>query len=363
MASERLNCIICKNLHFETINSFPNYPIMAISNNSVAEYFYDYTLIVCNNCKCLQLKYLVDPKILYSDIYMNAGFSPSWTDHHIHFSNFILKNTNETEFLEVGSNKGDLYKFMSKERDVKFIALDMWKHTDLPSEIKFIEGNCETFDYKAYNTVILSHVFEHLYNPLIFIENIRRAGVSSVFISIPNFDQLVKKESLLTINSQHTFYCGFDYITYMFSLFNYKCETSYSYGGNCESNMFKFVLDITKLPNALPSTDIQLYKAIYVDKVNRIRNIELNPNSYIIPSGIYGQLYYYLIEDKDNVMGFLDNNLQRHMNKLYGTDKLVYFPSSIKYHNTTVIVCECLYKDELISGLKTLCNSINIVCI
>jgi hypothetical protein len=363
MAYERLNCTICNSLEFETINSFPKYPIMAISNDSVSEYYYDYNLFVCNICKCLQLRYLVDPKILYSDIYMNATFSPSWTEHHIHFSNFILNNTTESVFLEVGSNKGDLYKLMLKERYVEFTAVDMWKHKDLPSEIKYIEGNCETFDYKGYNTIILSHVFEHLYSPLKFIENIRNAGVSTIFISIPNFDQLVKKQSLLTIYSQHTFYCGFDYITYMFSLFNYRCEISYSYDGNCESNMFKFVFDITTLPNALPSTDIQLYKAIYVDKVNRIRDIEVNPNSYIMPSGIYGQLYYYIINNKDNIIGFLDNNLQRHKNKLYGTDKLVYLPSSIQYGNTTVIVCECLYRDEIISGLKAICDSTNIVCI
>jgi hypothetical protein len=336
----RTVCIVCNNSDFETINSFPKFPIMAISNNSVSETYYDYNLIVCNKCKCLQLKHLVDPTILYSDIYMNATFSPSWNEHHIAFSNFILTNTHETIFLEVGANKGDLYKIMIKEKPIEFVTLDMYKHKDLPSEIKFIEGNCETFDFKGFNTIILSHVFEHLYSPLSFIKNIRNAGVSNVFISIPDFDLLIKDMSLLTINSQHTFYCGFDYIIYMFSLYNYKCETSFIWSGNCKSSMFKFVLDIDTLPNEIPSTDIQLYKNIYLEKVNKIHNMEIPINSYIMPSGIYGQLYYYLIKDKHHIIGFLDNNSQRHGNNLYGTDKIVYSPSTIDYNIVTVIICD-----------------------
>jgi hypothetical protein len=294
---------------------------------------------------------------------MNSTFSPSWTDHHIHFSNFILSNTDEIVFLEVGANKGDLYKLMIKDKPLEFITLDMWKHEDLPSEIKYIEGNCETFDFKAFNTIILSHVFEHLYNPLTFIKNIKNAGVSNVFISIPNFDLLVKEQSLITIHSQHIFYCGFDYIGYMFSLFNYKCQNSYIYDGNFKSVMFKFVFDNNVLPVKLPSTDIELYKHIYVNKVNNIREIEIPPNSYIAPSGIYGQIYYYLIKNKENIIGFLDNNKERHNNYLYGTDKLVYLTSRIDYNNATVFVCDCPYKDEIIMGLKKLCSSINITCV
>jgi hypothetical protein len=263
----------------------------------------------------------------------------------------------------VGANKGDLYKLIIKEKPVEFTVLDIWKHKDLPSEIKYIEGNCETFDFKGFDTIILSHVFEHLYKPLKFIENIRNTGVSTVFISIPNFDSQLKDKSLLIINSQHTFHCGSDYIIYIFSLFNYKCEISYNYNGSCISSMFKFILDNNIGPVKFPSTDIQLYKDIYVDKVNNIQKIGIPPNSYITPSGIYGQFYYNLLKNKGNVLGFLDNNKERHNKPLYGTDRLVYLPSTIDFNNVTVIVCDCPYKKEIIAGLKELSDSINIISI
>ena len=359
----RTSCIICSNTDFQILNTFPTFPIMAISNNTVSEYYYDYTLIVCNICKCLQLKNLVDPYILYSDIYMNSSFSPSWIDHHEHFSKFIINNTDENNFLEVGANKGHLYLNMMKERDVIFTTLDMYKHKDLPEGIQFIEGNCETFDYKGFPTIILSHVFEHLYSLKKFIENIYAANVTSIFISIPNFDLLLKEQSPLLIHSQHTFFCGFDYILYIFSLYNYRCINSYMYNGNFKSMMFKFIRDPTIIPLKIPTTNIQLYKDIYINKIDKIYNTEIPSNSYIMPSGVYGQLYYYHIKDKGHIVGFLDNNIERHNNRLYGTDKSVYLPSSIDYNIATIIVCDCPYKNEIILGLKKLYHSIKIMLV
>jgi hypothetical protein len=67
------------------------------------------------------------------------------------------------------------------------------------------------------------------------------------------------------------------------------------------------------------------------------------------------------LNKKDNILGFLDNNIQRHNKKLYGTDKLVYSPHNIDYHNVTVIICECPYKEEIIYGLRQLCDYVNLL--
>ena len=99
---------------------------------------YDKSLILCNNCGCLQLKNLVDPSILYSSSYTTPSFSPSWIDHHLTFANFILQNTDASEFLEIGANKGDLYKNMSNKRALEYTILDMYKDKSIPDEINKI---------------------------------------------------------------------------------------------------------------------------------------------------------------------------------------------------------------------------------
>ena len=356
-------CIICNHSEFTSINSFPNFPIMAVSNSSITEQFFDFIPIVCNKCKCLQLQHQIDPSILYSDVYMNSYFSPAWKDHHETFAKFILNTTNYASFLEIGANRGDLYTLLSKEKNIDYTTLDMFQHPELPPQVTFIKGSCDSFNFTGFTTIIASHVFEHLYTPLTFIEHLRNANVSEVFISIPNFDDLLKEQSALLIYSQHIFFCGKEYITYIFSLFNYRCEEFFAYEGNVKSYMFKFVLDLTIPPNPTPSTNIQLYKNIYVKKVQDIQRFQTPSNCYIAPSGIYGQFLYYFLNNKENIIGFLDNNTQRHGKKLYGTDKTVFDPHTIDYSNAIVILCDCPYKEEIYNGLTKICDTIQFVYI
>ena len=127
--------------------------------------------------------------------------------------------------------------------------------------------------------------------------------------------------------------------------------------------MFKFVLDDSMTNHPLPSTNIQLYKDIYIEKVQYIQNLIVPSNCYIAPAGIYGQFLYYFLNTKEHIIGFLDNNTQRHTKLLYGTDKYVYSPNTIDYTNASILVCECPYKEEIISGLQKICNAIQIICV
>ena len=358
---KRSACIICNNTSLEPIGSFEHFPIMAISNEMIDEHYYTMAPIYCRECGCMQLQELVDPLILYSNIYTNATFSKTWQEHHSFFSRFIINNTEEDSFLEVGANKGDLYKYMSSARDIEHTVLDMFKSSDLPKEIAFIEGNCETFNFTGFKTVILSHVFEHLYDPRAFLENMRKSNVSTVFISIPDFESLLTDKSICILNSQHTFFCSDAHIKWLFSQYNYRCNEYYRYGGCFKSCMYKFTLEAGTVDSVIVPHPISLFKEIYVDKVSYIRTMYIPPNTYIIPSGIYGQYIYYFSNYKENIMGFIDNNSQRHNKELYGTGKKVYSPLCIDYTKSTVIVCDCIYKEELVQDLKKISTSIHFI--
>jgi hypothetical protein len=53
---KRDKCVICNNDTFELINNFKNFHVMAISNNNIADDYYDLNIILCNTCKCLQIE-------------------------------------------------------------------------------------------------------------------------------------------------------------------------------------------------------------------------------------------------------------------------------------------------------------------
>jgi hypothetical protein len=347
----RVGCVVCGSCSFTNIATFTKFPIMAISNNSISDNHFTKQLDACVKCSCLQLRQLVDPATLYSSNYMNAVFSPIWADHHMQFSNFILSSSNTNKFLEIGANSGGLYKLLKQKRNASYATLDMFKHPDLPDGVEFVQGSCESYKYTG-QSVIASHVFEHLYNPHGFIKQMADGGVREVFIAIPNFRHLLESQSLQTIHSQHTFYCGKEYVMYMFSKHGYTCEKVIDYTGEFKSCFLKFSLTGC-VESELPTTDIELYEKIYIAKVASISRLVLPEKTYIMPSGIYGQFLYYFLEQKSHVLGFLDNNLARHGQTLYGTNKNVYHPSKVDLTDCVIAICQCPYTSEIVSELQT----------
>jgi hypothetical protein len=358
----RKSCVICNSREFDLINTFKNFPIMAICNNDVIDTYYDKIIGMCKNCNCIQLMNLVDPNILYSSLYTHSIFSPSWEHHNNFLSNFILNTTDESDFIEIGANTGVLYKLMKQQRSINYSVLDIFRHKDLPEEINFFKGYCETFNYTGHRTVILSHVFEHLYEPSTLISKLKSAGVLNVYIAVPNFDKLLSTSSLEILNSQHIYFCGKEHMDYLFSKYGYKSQVSYIYDHNIKSIMVKYILS-DSLPLQIPSINKLQVDNIYINKVNRLKNIKLPSNTYIMPSGLYGQyLYYFLTEnEKSKVVGFLDNNEARSGKRLFGTDKLVYTPQTFDLSTINILLCDCPYIDEIKEGLLKLNKDVSII--
>ena len=133
------------------------------------------------------------------------------------------------------------------------------------------------------------------------------------------------------------------------------------YNGNIKSIMFKFTLDLNTSPTPIPNTNSELYKEIYLTKIKHINDIQIPQNTYICPAGLYGQFLYYNISNKNNVSGFLDNNIDRTNNYLYGTDKLTLNPDTIDYKTANILICDCPYKQEILQDLKRKHGEINII--
>ena len=146
-------------------------------------------------------------------------------------------------------------------------------------------------------------------------------------------------------------------------MYKYRCYSFFQYDGAVTSQMYKFVYDPSMKPKALPYIDKQLFKNIYVDKVKLIQDLEITEKSVICPSGIYGQKLYYFLKNKENIIGFIDNNPQRQAKKLYGTGQIVYSPKDIDYTKVNVLLCNSTYNDEIIAGLKELCHTVKITIV
>uniref|UniRef100_A0A6C0KMZ4 Methyltransferase n=1 Tax=viral metagenome TaxID=1070528 RepID=A0A6C0KMZ4_9ZZZZ len=362
----RTNCVICDSTKFEHVYTFPNYPITQNSSSLDISHdeFKDSTFVSCIDCGCVQLKTLIDPIKLYENCNRLIDATPTWKEHHKLFSDFIIENNKYTTILEIGSSTCPLYKLL-KHTGIHYTTMDIADSEGRPSEVPFIQGNCEDFDFTGHSSLILSHTFEHLYNPRKFLKNIHDAKVKSVFISIPNIDELYSSENISILNNEHTFYVGNKEIVYMFSQIGYLCNNFYKFKNH--SLFYHFVNNSSAILLPLENK-INLGKnmqKIFIKYENIMKNIRIDKPCFICPGAHYGQkIYYYLQNYSKYIEGFIDNDPLKQGKRVYGTPCNVYSPDILtKYKETTVyiILYAGPYTEELKKQLNLLHPSIKYI--
>ena len=227
-------------------------------------------------------------------------------------------------------------------------------HYPTINNIEYISGNCEEYDYKGINTIIMSHVFEHLYKPRDFIEKISKTDVQNIFISIPDMDNLMKINDINNINILHTFYINTKFITYLFQLYGFILKNKYEYTNN--SIFYYFYKSSQNIE--VEYKQISLLKEIptfYETVISKIKYINIINSFYICPSGFYGQFIYFNLNEysKANAKGFLDGDTFKINKRLSGTPLFIYEKKYIsKYNNMTILITsakhQCEIKDELL---------------
>lgn len=137
----------------------------------------------CRSCGCTQIINPVDRELLYKESHNNTYSTPTWALHHKEFSDFILSNALSDDFLEIGGSPGVLAKLIkAKKPRCKYAILDLCDSDPNIENLTYIQANCEDYTYVNRPTLLLSHVFEHLYNPLFFLQNISKGNIPEVFI-------------------------------------------------------------------------------------------------------------------------------------------------------------------------------------
>jgi hypothetical protein len=362
----RTNCAICNYKNLEHLYTLKDYPITPSSSkyDLSTDEFQDCVFVNCTQCGCVQLTKLIDPIKLYENFNKMIESTPTWKEHHKLFSMFIVENNKSDTILEIGSSSGPLYKLLCST-GVNYIMMDIADSEKRPLDVKFIKGNCEDYDFSGYNSLVLSHTFEHLYFPRKFVENLNKVKVQSVFISIPNIDELYASNNISILHNEHTYYVGNNEILYLFSEFGYTCKKSYNFKKHSLFYHFVYDKNTEQIPFNINSPRTENIKTIFLDYEHKMKNINIDKPCFICPSGHYGQkIYYYLQRFSEHIQGFIDNDPLKQEKRVYGTSKYVYSPDILtKYKDKTVYVILYAgpYTDELKKQLSTIHSSIEYI--
>jgi hypothetical protein len=301
------------------------------NNDMVQDMEYGY----CPRCGSVQLMDLVPQHVLYMNSHNGTSHSTIWNEHHEKFCKFV-----EVDPINKVIDVGGTGKFKD------FYVLNITNPDNAPDN--FIQGNCEDFDFTGFQTVVMSHVFEHLYNPVKFIQRCVEAGVNSIFISHPVMDV---HSNILQIHTEHTFFADAIDVQNVFERNKFRLDKIQKFRNH--SIFFKFTYDpkvICANNNERPGRQVFI-----LDNFNKRKNllsgIDIPDNTYIMPAGHFGQLVFYYLKNK-NIIGFLDNDIHKQGNRVYGTP---FFTDRVpdNLHGAHVLIYAGVYTNEIAESISS----------
>ena len=375
----RNNCVICQNTYFNNVFNVLSTTDIVSSSIFLQNEIKTLNFIGCLKCGCIQLQNLFDPKEIYAQP-MQCFNGPSLNKHYELLCDFIITNkmTDSYSFFEVGGSYGRLAKLIInyyKDNNVNNYTNFNYQILEFNIEyypsienVEYISGNCESYEFKNTKTLIMSHVFEHLYDPRLFLKKISDADVKEIFISIPDMESLTKIGDINNLNIYHTFYIDTKFITYLFQEYGYELKNMYNYVNNSIFYYFVKEENLENLENLITSSPLNIdntlllitQKEFYENMKQNINNIVINMPFYICPSGLYGRFIYYYLNDntKNNVLGFLDSDTMKINKRLCGTNCLTYKKDElIKLNNPNVLIVSKKHNDELTNELLSYNNN------
>lgn len=315
MFTKLKKCNCCKKRQFFKIFKIKKQSISTANNSSKAtlfkrKIFINLTLLFCVNCKNIQLREAINPKILYKNFNYKTSFTLGLAKHFSNLAKALIykfKITKDDKILDIGSNDGSfLMEF--KKKNIQILGVDPSKKAAKLANSKGINTLHNYFNHKLsckikkkYNKfkIITSfNTFANIYqfdNFLLGVSNL--LSDDGVFIIETQYGlDVIKKNLIDTIYHEHINYFSLSSLKELF-----------------ERNSLK-IYDFERLPNKGGSIRVFCKKNNYHDKFKSERlnkgflyeNKKLNLN----------KILKFKIK-LENIKKILKNNLKKIKKKGY----------------------------------------------
>jgi hypothetical protein len=169
--------------------------------HSPSKYYMPYNVLICNDCKAFQNKYLGDLSIVYGKNHVDCYGSVK-TNKHTQFANFITTNKAIHGIIEVGGCSNALSDIVLglMPTEYNIIEPDFTGNTTGLIIIPDFVENIDLFSINA-NTIIMSDIFEHFYKPVDILKKLQSSkNIKYLYLNHPDFDYCVKNRVEISLN-------------------------------------------------------------------------------------------------------------------------------------------------------------------
>lgn len=304
-----------------------------------------YNIFICNLCSTVQNKYLGNLEEIYR-INHADGTGNTLISLHNKTANLIEKYIDKiTGILEIGSSYGILADIILKKMELKYNIIEPCFKGIRENKIIYDDFYENIDDTKIdANTLVISHVFEHFYNPIEILDKIfLNKNITNFFLIFPDLEYYINNNVFHVLNTEHTYYIDNNFLinqlkNYGFDLIDKDFHLNHSV-------LFYFER-INNIKNNIIHKNINFSLDNYFNKIfsiielfnNEINN-KKNKKIYIWPSSIHSLYLFTFGLNYNNLDGMLDNSINKIGNKMYGTNlKISSFNEMINENNENTII-------------------------
>lgn len=367
-------CPISYSKKFEKIFSIKKFPIfMGVAKNFKEYKYADLNWWINKKTGTVQ----IHPKVSLSKLYLKSHGSgtvgKTWQDHHETFYKFVEPYI-KGNICEIGGGSNSILNRLSNFKKVNtFYSFD--KNLKLKKKNKkIIKVNSffNIFKIKKnllFNAVLHSHTFEHLYDPNLFLQNVKEILKEKGYhiFTMPNMRPMIEAGYANAMNFEHPFYYDEQLVDAILFKNNFKIIKKKFFKKD-HSIMYITKVNITKKKYSYLNynKNMKIFLNLFsvwksdIEKINKkIKNFQ---EVYIFGAHIFSQLIYFNGLKKEKIFGILDNDPFKIGNFLYGTKLKIYSPLLLKKKkNVCVILRAGSYNNEIKKQIKKINSNVIII--
>ncbi|PWB39039.1 MAG: methyltransferase [Parcubacteria group bacterium] len=349
-----------KNLeHLYTLKNFPVF-MGCVDTPAEQDLRADMIWDICRDTGLIQLKKLIPLEKLYLNQH-NDGVGQVWQDHYRAFAEFLHQNKPGKNILEIGGAHDIIAEqYFRLDSDVRWISVEPNPEYIKNPKIQVIQDWFDEnfFSAEPVDTVIHSHVLEHTYNPLKFIEHIAKflqPGQKHIF-TFPNLEAMLRNNFTNCLNFEHTVFLTEPIVEFILEKYGFKILAKQYYGNPHSifyaTNRVATPENIARLENKYAE-----YKQIFNNFVNYHLGIVADLNKkiekssepvYLFGAHIFSQYLIGFGLRTDKIIRILDNSLIKKDKRLYGTSLIVDSPKILAgLGKVNVILKAGIYNEEI----------------
>lgn len=350
--------------HLHVIQDFPVF--MGCVDHPLADDLKsEMSFSICKDTGMIQLDKLIPLDLVYQAQH-NDGVGKVWLDHYQSFSDFLVEFSPQF-VLEIGGASGTIAKIFTQNHPHCAWTIVEPNPTFTGNEqinvMKAWFDNEFTFD-KPIDTIVHSHVAEHIYDPIAFFQHIAdflKPGDKHIF-TLPNMALLLEAKYTNCLNFEHTAFLAEPFVDHALKNAGFKILSKQYFQ---DHSIFYATEKLSSKPKWQPFPNYYNdYKNLFLNFITYheqlIKTLNTQIEAFDGPVFLFGAHIFsqYLLAfglNAKKIKSVIDNSAIKKGKRLYGTDFIIEHPDVIAcYSKVAVILKVAAYRDEIATQLLKL---------